>query len=173
MSRVLFLATAAMLASTPAHATDLVDAWRAAALHDPDYQSAEAERDAGQEAAVQARALKRPSVQVQAGYQYNMTETNAQLPEDLMPVFTGQRSSGRASVAVQAVQPIYDAAKGAQSTQLREKAAIAEVQFEGEQQALILRVADAYFSVLSGEDKLTSYTPVSYTHLTLPTISSL
>jgi outer membrane protein len=158
MSRVLFLATAAMLSSTPAHATDLVDAWRAAALHDPDHQSAEAERDAGQEAAVQARALKRPSVQVQAGYQYNMTETNAQLPEDLTPVFTGQRSSGRASVAVQAVQPIYDAAKGAQSTQLREKAAIADVQFEGEQQALILRVADAYFSVLSGEDKLTSYT---------------
>jgi outer membrane protein len=158
MSRALFLATAAMLSSTPAHATDLVDAWRAAALHDPDHQSAEAERDAGQEAAVQARALKRPSVQVQAGYQYNMTETNAQLPEDLTPVFTGQRSSGRASVAVQAVQPIYDAAKGAQSTQLREKAAIADVQFEGEQQALILRVADAYFSVLSGEDKLTSYT---------------
>jgi outer membrane protein len=41
---------------------------------------------------VQARALKRPSVQFQGGYQYNVTETNARLPEDLEPVFTGSRS---------------------------------------------------------------------------------
>jgi outer membrane protein len=74
--------------------------------HDPDYLAAQAQRDAGGESAVQARALKRPSVQFQGGYQYNVTETNARLPEDLEPVFTGSRSGGRASIAVQAVQPL-------------------------------------------------------------------
>lgn len=153
----LFLCTAAAMLAPPAHATDLMEAWQAAAAHDPDHLGAQAERDAGQEAAVQARALKRPSVQLQGGYQYNVTETNARFPEELDPVFTGSRSSGRATVGVQAVQPLYDASKHAQSIQLREKAAGADVQFAGEQQQLILRVSQAYFKVLAAEDRLSSY----------------
>jgi hypothetical protein len=64
----LFLGTAAAMLAPPAHATDLMEAWQAAAAHDPDHLGAQAERDAGGEAAVQARALKRPSVQLQGGY---------------------------------------------------------------------------------------------------------
>jgi outer membrane protein len=153
----LFLCTVAAILVPPAHATDLMEAWQAAAAHDPDHLGAQAERDAGQEAAVQARALKRPSVQLQGSYQYNVTETNARFPEDLDPVFTGSRSSGRVTVGVQAVQPIYDASKAAQSVQLHEKAAGADVQFEGALQQFILRVAQAYFKVLATEDKLVSY----------------
>lgn len=79
MSRVLFLATAAMLSSTPAHATDLVDAWRAAALHDPDHQSAETRAPAVRAAEHSARAAGaeidryglsgRPVIEGVAGYQ--------------------------------------------------------------------------------------------------------
>lgn len=156
MTRTLILIVA-MLAATPAGATDLITAWQAAIGHDPDFLGARAVRDAGQESANQARALKRPSVQLQAGYQYNTVETNADLPADLSPSFTGRRASGRATVGVQAVQPLYDASKRSQSIQLREKAAGAAVQFDGEEQAVILRVAKAYFSVLSAEDKLSSY----------------
>ena len=163
----LFLCTAAAMLAPPAHATDLMEAWQAAAAHDPDHLGAQAERDAGQEAAVQARALKRPSVQLQGGYQYNVTETNARFPEELDPVFTGSRSSGRATVGVQAVQPLYDASKHAQSIQLREKAAGADVQFAGEQQQLILRVSQAYFKVLAAEDRLSSY--LSLIHISEPT----
>lgn len=156
MKHLLFLGAAIMVVPS-AHATDLVDAWQAAATHDPDYLAAQAQRDAGGESAVQARALKRPSVQFQGGYQYNVTETNARLPEDLEPVFTGSRSGGRASIAVQAVQPLYDASKQAQAVQLREKAAGADVQFAAEQQQLILRVGQAYFKLLAAQDRLASY----------------
>jgi hypothetical protein len=119
----------------------------AAALHDPIIWRPGRARCRG-ESAVQARALKRPSVQFQGGYQYNVTETNARCRKNWT------RSSpaagrGRASVAVQAVQPLYDASKHAQSIQLREKAAGADVQFAGEQQQLILRVSQAYFKVLA------------------------
>ncbi|MBT0670929.1 TolC family outer membrane protein [Novosphingobium profundi] len=155
-----FLATCAAGAlcalALPAQATDLLEATAAALRHDPDHAAARAARDAGNEADAQARALKRPAVQAQGGYQYGRTETNAQLPEDLDPYFSGSRSGSRASVAVQAVQPIYDAAKAAQATQLHEKAASARVQFAGEQQQLVLRVAQAYFGVLSAEDSLTA-----------------
>lgn len=156
MKRGLLLG-AAMLIAAPSHATDLVQSWQAALSHDPDYLGAQAGRDAGREAAVQARALKRPSVQLQAGYQYNRIESNAQFPDDLDPLFTGTRTSGRATVGVQAVQPIYDASKRAQSIQLKEKAAGAAVEYSGAEQALILRVAQAYFAVLAGEDRLGSY----------------
>ena len=148
---------AAVLVASPAQATDLVDSWQAALAHDPDYQGDRAARDAGQEADVQSRALMRPSVQFQGGYQYQTTETDAQLPDDLARSFTGTRSGGRATAGVQAVQPIYDASKRAQSIQLRERAAGAEAQFAGAEQALILRVAQSYFAVLSGEDAVTSW----------------
>ena len=156
MKRALLL-SAAMLIAAPAHATDLAQAWQAALTHDPDYRGAEASRDAGREADVQARALKRPTVTAQAGYQYNRVESNADLPDYLSPYFSGTRTSGRATVGVQAVQPIYDASKRAQSIQLHEKAAGAAMQFDAAQQSLILRVAQAYFAVLSGEDDVASY----------------
>ncbi|MCJ2183645.1 TolC family outer membrane protein [Novosphingobium sp. 1949] len=149
-------ATALCTFAVPAAATDLADAYAAAVMHDPDHAVARAARDAGDEADVQARALKRPSLQAQGGYQYNAAETNARLPEDLDPYFSGSRSGSRAGVGVQAVQPIYDAAKSAQATQLHEKAASGRVQFEGEQQELILRVAQAYFAVLSAQDALSA-----------------
>ncbi|WP_343698965.1 TolC family outer membrane protein [Caulobacter sp.] len=157
MTRTLLLLGAAMTIAAPAHATDLVEAWQAALAHDPDYRSAEASRDAGQEFAAQARALKRPSVQLQTGYQYSGVETDAQFPDDLDPLFSGTRNSARATVGLQAVQPIYDASKRAQATQLQAKAAGAEAQFSSAQQDLILRVAQAYFAVLAGEDKVASY----------------
>nr|WP_317894259.1 TolC family outer membrane protein [uncultured Sphingomonas sp.] len=153
----LLLTTAALLTAMPAKATDLEQAWRAALLHDPEFGSAEAARDAGAQARVQARALKRPSVQLQGAYQYSQVETDAQLPDDLSPFFAGQRSSGRATVAVQASQPIWDASKRAQSIQLRAQAQAAEVSFGAAQQNLILRVAQGYFAVLAGEDTLASY----------------
>ena len=151
------LLAATMLFALPAQATDLIEAWQAALGHDPDYRGAEAARVAGRESAVQARALGRPSVQFQGSYQYNHVESNAQLPPDLDPVFTGSRTSGRAQAGVQAVQPIYDAGKRADAIQLRAKAAGAEVQFDAAGQELIVRVAQAYFAVLAGEDKVGSY----------------
>lgn len=155
MNRLILMTTAALCAApVPAHATSLMEAWAAAAQHDPDHQGAKAQRDAGDEADVQARALKRPSVQFKGSYQYSALETNARLPDDLDAYFTGQRSSGRAGVGVQAAQPIYDASKRALSIQLHEKAAGSRVQFEGEQQQLVLRVTQAYFAVLSAQDTL-------------------
>ncbi|SNT13801.1 outer membrane protein [Sphingomonas laterariae] len=156
MNRAFLLATA-MLIATPAGATDLVEAWRAALAHDPTIAGARASRDAGQEAEVQAKALGRPTVQAQGAYQYNRVDVEADLPPDLLPSFSGARSNGRATIGVQAVQPIYDATKRAQAIQLREKSAAAQVQYSGEEQALILRVAEAYFGVLAGEDTLDSY----------------
>ena len=38
----LFLCTAAAMLAPPAHATDLMEAWQAAAAHDPDHLGAQA-----------------------------------------------------------------------------------------------------------------------------------
>lgn len=157
MNRLILLAGAALCAlPLPAHATDLVEVLAAASRHDPTIASAEAARDAGEESDAQARALKRPGVRFQAGYQYSSVESDSELPDDLDPYFSGQRNSGQVSAGVQLVQPLYDASRHAQSVQLHEKAAGARVKFAGEQQQLVLRVAQAYFAVLSAQDALSA-----------------
>ncbi|XLM20400.1 TolC family protein, partial [Chromobacterium piscinae] len=58
-------------ASLPAQAFDLVGAWQAARDYNADFAVARAQRDAGQEKAVQGRSQLLPQVSATGTYGYN------------------------------------------------------------------------------------------------------
>jgi outer membrane protein len=120
--------------------------------HDPDHLAPRPSAMQGASRRAGA-ALKRPSVQFQGGYQYNVTETNARLPEDLEPVFTGSRSVVVPALRCRPSSPSMMPPTGTVGSAAR-KAAGADVQFAGEQQQLILRVGQAYFKVLAARTGL-------------------
>ena len=158
---------AAVLAAGAMHAagaaTSLLDAWQAARQHDPAFQAARAQWEAGLTKERQGRALLRPEIAAtgSAGYlTSNRDTTGAQFSA---PDFGASnnatfrtRIDGGATTgwALTAKQPLYDAARWASSRQLDKQAQLADVEFRSAQQQLILRTAQAYFAVVLAEDTL-------------------
>lgn len=162
MSTALVLATAGA-APAPSPTADggtavtLTDAWRAACVHDPDFRGAQAEAEAASEADIQARALARPKLQAQGQYTATRTAIDVTLPPDLEPYFDGTQTGSTATAGVQVTMPIYDKGNAADRAQLHARARAGATRFEGEEQALILRVAEAYFDVVEAEETAASY----------------
>ena len=75
--RLLGLVAAACFAGVgPAGAVDLVDAWRAAQAHDPEFAAAQAARDAGQARREQGASLWRPTLQLSGAVGVGTNETS-------------------------------------------------------------------------------------------------
>ncbi|MGB2832508.1 MAG: hypothetical protein WBC07_06115, partial [Methylotenera sp.] len=55
------------LMTSQAHALDLLEAWQAARVHDPQFASERAGAEAGRTKTLQAQALKSPQVSLNAG----------------------------------------------------------------------------------------------------------
>jgi len=157
------LALALSLAAPAAHATDLLEVWRAAATHDPEIAAARAARAAGEARRAQAGALWRPTVALQAGVALADAETAARGAQFSAPGF-GQSTgvafdtsvTGGASTryALSLRQPLYDRERSAQSEQLRIAGDLAERQWQAAQQALILRSAERYFDAAVAAQQL-------------------
>ena len=157
------LALALSLAAPAAHATDLLEVWRAAATHDPEIAAARAARAAGEARRAQAGALWRPTVALQAGVALADAETAARGAQFSAPGF-GQSTgvafdtsvTGGASTryALALRQPLYDRERSAQSEQLRIAGDLAERQWQAAQQALILRSAERYFDAAVAAQQL-------------------
>ncbi|MFC3531832.1 TolC family outer membrane protein [Vogesella facilis] len=132
----------ALGASLPAAAFDLAAAVQAARDYDASYAGARQSLLAGQEQAVQGRALLLPSIGLSAG----VTRTDAIKP--------AADAYNTRSVGVQLTQPLFDVAsytgykKGVIGSEL------AGVQFSASSQQLIADVAKAYFDTLLAEDVL-------------------
>ncbi|MEJ8836528.1 TolC family outer membrane protein [Ramlibacter sp. AN1133] len=162
-ARLAPLLLAVLLAAPAARATDLLDAWRAAAAHDPEIAAARAARAAGQARREQAGALWRPTVSLQAGVALADAETAARGAQFSAPGF-GQSTgvafdtsvTGGASTryALSLRQPLYDRERSAQSEQLRIAGEVAERQWQAAQQALIVRSAERYFDAALGAHQL-------------------
>ena len=144
---IVLLALCTRLAS----ATDLLDVYRRALTHDPQYLSAGAANRAAQEQMPQARAQLLPDARV--------TGSLDGVNQDIRSVSGGGVGTSRFSnkaLTVNVTQPIFrkDLLVGLEQADSRIQQANAEFAFA--QQDLMLRVAERYFGVLEARDLLDS-----------------
>jgi len=140
----LFLALT--LALTPAaHAANLTDVYRDALAYDAQFAAARAAYEAGKEKAVQGRAGLLPNVNLGANVRYNSVDSS--LPG-------GDADYDSNGLTLTGVQPIFRKQNSVLYAQAKEQVKIAEMQLKVAEQALILRVARAYFDVLESQDNI-------------------
>ncbi len=141
---------AALLASAfftlNAHAMDLIQVYDEALANDAQYASARASRAAGEEKITQGRAGLLPIVAANGG----RNRTTIDSPPYPDTTFNST------SYGVSLSQPLFRWANWEQYQQGKLQTAISEAQFAQAQQDLIVRVAQAYFDVLTAQDALTS-----------------
>ena len=163
MMRYSLALLAMVLAIRSANANDLKDLYELALTRDASLQAAGFQRDAAIEARPQALAQWLPQVSASA------SATRERLGFDALGQPTGSQAADCVLSAVAGVQHCYGTARGlglnmSQTlwsfqafSQLKEanfQAAAAEASFRGAQQNLLLRVAQAYFAILSASDQL-------------------
>jgi len=124
-----------------APAADLLDIYRAAQTQDAVFAGARAAQQAGQEKLTQGRALLMPSVNLNANTTYN----------DVNAPYGASRYNNH-GYGVSVVQPLFREQNWAAYNQSELQVAIADAQFRGAQQDVILRSAQAYFDVLIAQD---------------------
>ncbi len=141
-----------------AHAENLVDAYRQALQSDPVLKQAEAQQRIGQAGAAIARAPLLPqlngdvSLNDSHGTQGPAVIDNPNgTPQLVDQVGTGSRSR---SQSVGLNQVLFDLGEFEQWRAGKASARSTEAQYAAAQQNLILRVATAYFTVLTDEDQL-------------------
>ena len=158
--RLLVAAFAALLAPA-AQALDLVEVWRAAAVHDPQFEAARAARGAGEARRQQASALWRPTVALEGDAGLAGRETSVRGAQFSAPGFgtsngvafdtsvTGG-ASGRLGITLR--QPLISRERTAEAAQLEIAGDTAELGWRVAEQELMLRSAQRYFDVaLAGE----------------------
>jgi outer membrane protein len=154
------LALALVLAgiSAQASATDLVQAYDLARNSDPQFASSEALRNAQQEGVVQSRAALLP--QVSADVNFNHGTTSSSGNQVFNGVTTGTNSSSsesnRRDSGVNVNQSIFDFGNYTRLGAAKSRARQADAQLEAADDLLVVRVADAYFNVLTQIETLAS-----------------
>ncbi|NKF24000.1 TolC family outer membrane protein [Solimonas marina] len=143
-----------------ARANSLLDAYHAAQRSDAVLESAAAARDAAIEAQPQARSLLLPQVTANASitrerYVLDGSSSSVSDPTDPTPVSDTTHLSGTdKTVSLDLTQPLWSVESFQKLRQASLQAAEAEAQYRDAEQSLILRVAEAYFAVLSAADNL-------------------
>jgi len=127
--------------SAAASADDLAQIYDQAKENDPQLLSAAATRDAAFEAVTSSRSTMLPQINLTAGY--NINNSDAQV-----------RDSELLSAGVSFSQELYNRSSWVALNTAEKQARQADAQYAVAQQSLILRVAQAYFSVLSAQDNL-------------------
>ncbi|MBS0376244.1 MAG: TolC family outer membrane protein [Proteobacteria bacterium] len=159
-----FLVTC-LLASAGASAAGLSvsDAWQAAMRHDPQFESAQAQWEAGKTHTAQGRALWLPSIAAQgsAGRADQQSETSGAAfsapgfgSTNGVDFRTSVNNGTSRQWAFVAEQPLYDPGRMADFTAQKNASAVADAQFQQAQQDLLLRTARAYFAVLTARGQL-------------------
>jgi len=159
------LAVALILLSSAATAggISVTDAWRAAMRHDPLFAAAQAQRDAGRARGSEATALWLPTLTATGSAGRSDLESRTQGAYFSAPGFpstngvdfqTSVNGGTATRWALVAEQPLFDAARLADSTVQRNAARMAEAQYRAAEQDLMLRSAKAYFAVLNARAQL-------------------
>ncbi len=129
--------------SSGAGAANLLEVYRDAIANDADFASARAERDAGQEKAVQGRAGLMPGIGLAANTTFN----------DATYATRDYRYNSN-GYGAELSQPLFRMQNWVQYKQGQLQTGLATTRFELARQDLILRVAIAYFDVLNAQDAL-------------------
>jgi outer membrane protein len=131
-----------------------MDSYKNARSFDPSKLAADEAVLAGREKAVQGSALLKPQVTLSASLTYVKDRSSTSLPPVFSDLIKSESSGTVNQVAVQAVQPIYNAKARADNEQLHEQTGLAEINYRSAQQDLMQRVTEAYFSVLLAQENL-------------------
>jgi outer membrane protein len=137
-----------LISSAPSAAADLLEVYRQAQSSDAQYAAARAAWSAGQEKLPQGLSGLLPSATVSASTQYNDRDIRFRNPT--IPNSSQQFNSNSVSVSVS--QPLYRPQNLTVYEQSKTQVTQADAVFAQAAQDLILRVAQAYFDVLLGQD---------------------
>lgn len=121
-----------------------------ALAHDAEFQAAVHQRDAARYAYPLARAAVLPQLETSFSYAYSDTEV------DIAGQPTRKQSGVNRSLDLTLSQAVFNWAAFKQLSLAERQVALAEAQFAIAEEALILRVAEAYFGVLAAADTLRS-----------------
>jgi outer membrane protein len=137
------------LTSGGVHSEDLMDIYQLAAGNDPRIQGAEAQHQAAREALTQSRANFLPSIDLRA-------DTTKSRQDVTQSVFgnTGTRSFRSTNYTLNLNLPLYRKNNYVTRRLAKHTVTRADAEYEAIRQDLLLRVAEAYFGVLSGGDDL-------------------
>lgn len=128
-----------------AQAQTLVEVYDAARGYDATYLAARAQAEAAEYATKQAYALRRPSV----GLSASVARSESKSPG-------GERDSTTREAGISALQPLFNRENSVSIEQAERSLAIAQAELRAAEQALIVRIAEAYFDVLAARDTLAS-----------------
>lgn len=142
----LSLAVGAALCAREAPAIDLMGVYGLARENDPSYLESGAAHEAALEKTPQARAQLLP--QIDANAAYTQTESSRKPPGNPWTKITSE------SLALTIRQPVYRRDLLVNLKQAKSQVAKADVDYAFSLQALMLRVAGAYFAVLNAIDNL-------------------
>ncbi|MEQ1440000.1 TolC family outer membrane protein [Fontimonas sp. SYSU GA230001] len=143
----------ALLLPGLAHANDLMRIYELATANDTTIQAARHARDAAVEAKPQARAALLP--QLSSGYNYGYAKTTGSF-EQGGTTFPIDNKGNDETLTVTVNQAIVNVASWRRLQQAGEQVALAQATYRSAEQALLLRVAEAYFGLLGASDNLRS-----------------
>ncbi|WP_169729245.1 TolC family outer membrane protein [Solimonas soli] len=150
---------AMLLGSGAARANSLIEAYRAAQQHDAVLQAAMEARNAAVEARPQAWSLLLPSLTASAGTareRYKLEGGKAAIADPTDPQAANETrfTATRTTYGLDLKQTLWSVESFQKLRQSSLEVAQVEAQYRDAQQALIVRVAEAYFGVLAAADQL-------------------
>ncbi len=132
----------------PVYALDLIQIYELGLQNDPQLQVAGAERDSVREYRPQALAQLRPTLS--AAGDVSRTNSNARSSSS----GAADSTYNKTALSLSLSQPLYRKDYWVQLQQSDSQIAQAEADYVSEQQDLVMRIAQAYFDVLSAQDTL-------------------
>lgn len=144
----LFISAAIGSLSSSAFADTLAEVYDQAKQNDPQLLRSAAQRDAAFEAVTSSRSSLLPQINLTAGYNLTRGETDL----DAGPTNDNDRNALTAGISFS--QELYQRSSWITLDTAEKTARQSDSAYAAEQQALILRVATAYFEVLRAQDNL-------------------
>jgi outer membrane protein len=144
--------------SAQASATDLVQAYDLARNSDPVFASSEALKNAQAEGVVQSRAALLPQVTADATFSRSESRStgNQVFAGEPTPTNSTSGTSNNRGTGVNLRQSIFDFSNYSRLGASKARSRQAESEYDAAADALIVRVADAYFNVLTQIETLAS-----------------
>ena len=142
--------------SLGAQANELMDYYQLAFRNDAELRAARFQRDAALEAKPAARALLLPQLSASYDQVYNDSDIEVGYvdPASGTPVTLSRQNDGTdKSLNLNLSQPLFSLEAWYQLKQADEQVALAQLGYQASEQALMLKVAETYFSALAASDR--------------------
>ncbi|MCF7353788.1 outer membrane channel protein TolC [Vibrio sp. CK2-1] len=139
-----------------AHADDLAEIYNQAKENDPQLLRSKADRDASFEAIESSRGDLLPQINLTAGYNINRNINNHTGSHSVSgPTFGSPSEENAFTAGIDFSQELYRRDSWVNLDIAEQNARQQDSAYAAEQQAMILRVSQAYFDVLQAQDNLT------------------